>query len=376
MGTSIITVAGALIILNAVSIAHAIAIPPPTGQYQVGIRKYTIEHYNDHDPIAPNHVSTAFLATVFYPTGQTPEGAPQLYLNPETAAFYEDSWNFTSGTLASLTSTVQQDAPFLKTDGSPFPTILHGPGGGGTPVEGSTILLSELASHGYAVIGLDHPYEQSFIRYPNGTGVVGVDIPDDVTAESLYELRLEDNAVFFDLHLSKLVGELKLPLSASRLGAFGLSEGGVAALGTGQDNSHVASALNLDGTVIGDLALNSSAADVRKPVFLLGNGNHTGNEDGGHYTWATFPLWQSAYQRKLLIKGMTHLDFCDSAFWKTLEDGAGGGGPIDGFEQIRILNAYVRAFFDLTLLGRNLPILDEPSPEFPEVVYFNVWRSS
>ncbi|KAI1370156.1 hypothetical protein F4677DRAFT_439130 [Hypoxylon crocopeplum] len=366
-------ITSALIIFIISSIAHAISIPPPTGPYQVGVRKYTIEHYNDHDPVAPNHVSTAFLATVFYPTAQVPKGAPKLYLNPETATFYEDSWNFTSGTLASLTSIVQNDAPFLETDGSPYPTILFGPGGGGTPVEGSTILLAELASYGYAVIGLDHPFEQPFIQYPNGTGVVGVDIPDNVTADSLYELRLEDNAVFLDLHLPKLVRKLKLPFSTTHLGAFGFSIGGAAALGTAQNNSRVASGLNLDGTLIGSPALNSSAADVRKPVFLLGNGGHTFSEGGGgDYTWASFPLWQTAYQRKILINGTTHLDFCDDTFWKTLENGAGYAGPVDGFEQVKILNAYVRAFFDLTLLGRNSPILDGPSPGFPEVVYFNV----
>ncbi|KAI6085781.1 hypothetical protein F4821DRAFT_240010 [Hypoxylon rubiginosum] len=365
-------IASALVILNVSSIAHATAIPPPTGPYHVGVRKYTIKHYNDHDPIAPNHVSTAFLATVFYPTAQIPEGAPKPYLNPETAAFYEDAWNFTSGTLASLTSTVQPGAPFLETRGAPHPTLLFGPGGGGTPVEGSTILLAELASHGYAVVGLDHPFEQPFVRFPNGTGVAGVDIPDDVTAESLNDLRLEDNAVFLDLHLPRLVREKQLPLSTTRLGAFGFSVGGAAALGTAQSSSRVASGLNLDGTLLGGPALNNSAADVRKPVYLLGNEGHTFGEEGGDYTWVSFPRWQTAYQRKMLINGTTHLDFCDDTFWKTLEDGAGYAGSIDGFEQIKILNAYVRAFFDLTLLGRNSAILDGPSPEFPEVVYFDV----
>ncbi|KAI1470530.1 uncharacterized protein F4812DRAFT_456540 [Daldinia caldariorum] len=159
-----------LLTLSIPGTIEAVSLPPPTGPYQVGVRKYAIDYYNDHDPVAPNNISTAFLATIFYPTLQKPEGAPKPYLNPETAAFFEQNWHYSNGTLSSITSTVQEDAPFLEPESAAdgLPTILFGPGGGGPPVEGNTILLSELASHGYAIIGIDHPFEQPFIRYPNG----------------------------------------------------------------------------------------------------------------------------------------------------------------------------------------------------------------
>ncbi|KAI1775427.1 hypothetical protein F4818DRAFT_416563 [Hypoxylon cercidicola] len=358
-----------LIILNA-SIVHTTALPPPTGPYQVGMRKYTIEHYNDHDSLAPNNLSTAFLATVYYPTAQTPEGAPKPYLNPETAAYFEDSWGYTNGTLASITSTIQPDAPFLEPDGPPYPTLLFGPGGGGPPVEGNTILLAELASYGYAVIGLDHPFEQPFIRYPNGTGVFGVDT-SNASAQLVYDTRLEDNAVFLEQRLSRLARELKLPFRTTHLGALGYSIGGAAAVESAQDSGRLVSGLNMDGTFLGKPALNSSAADVRKPVFMLGNEGHAPGLTGD-LTWDSFPLWQTSYERKVIVIGTGHLDFCDNTFWKTLESGAGHAGTIDGLEQVKIMNAYVRAFFDLTLLGRNSPILDGPSPEFPEVEYYDL----
>ncbi|KAL7627312.1 hypothetical protein AAE478_001504 [Parahypoxylon ruwenzoriense] len=358
------------------SVANASAIPPPTGPYHVGVRKYTVPHRNTHDPVAPNNVSTAFLATVFYPTLHKPQGPPKPYLNPETAAVFEQSWNYTPGTLASLTSTVQQDAPFLEpSEGNkwPYPTLLFGPGAGGPPIEGNTILLSELASYGYAIIGLDHPFEQPFIRFPNGTGVTGVTI--DYSSLSLinaiYATRLVDNNAFLN-YLPHLVDKYNLPFNTTRIGAFGYSLGGAAALGSLQVDSRIISGLDLDGTLFGPPGLNSSAADVRKPAMLLGNQDH-GGEYGGDYSWATFPLWQTGYMRKFLVNGTTHHDFCDDTFWKTLEPGADpAAGSIQGVEQVRILNAYVKAFFDLTLLGRNSPILDRPSEEFPEVVYYDM----
>ncbi|KAI1660701.1 hypothetical protein F4813DRAFT_348072 [Daldinia decipiens] len=368
-------------LLTVSGITEAVSIPPPTGPYQVGVRKYTIEHYNDHDPVAPNNVSTAFLATVFYPTLQKPEGPPKPYLNPETAAFFELNWHYSNGTLSSITSNVQENASFLEpeslADGSlHLPTILFGPGGGGPPVEGNTIILSELASYGYAIIGIDHPFEQPFIRYPNGTGVTGIDVDNiGIDYGDIYNMRLEDNTVFLDRHLPELVRKLNLPFSTTKLGAFGYSLGGAAALGSLQSHDRIVSGLNMDGTVYGSLASNSSAADVRKPAFLAGSEGH-GGVGSGDNTWITFPQWQTGWQRKINVNGTTHHDFFDDTFWKTLEVGSDPhAGPIDGLEQVRVLNAYVKAFFDFTLLGKRSPILDGPSPEFPEVIFYNVTGS-
>ncbi|KAI2607176.1 uncharacterized protein GGS25DRAFT_532405 [Hypoxylon fragiforme] len=359
------------------------SLPPPTGPYNVGVRKYTIEHLNTHDPVAPNNVSTAFLATIFYPTLQKHQGPLLPYLNPETAASFEQSWNYTNGTLASITSTLQPNASILDPKelagkaSQSLPTILFGPGGGGPPVEASTILLSELASHGYAVIGLDHPFEQPFIRYPNGTGVFGVDIDygsgDLLTA--LYDMRVGDNAAFLSTHLPALARGGELPLSTANVGALGYSLGGAAALGSLQSEGGglLVAGLNLDGTMWGAPALNSSAADVRRPSFLLGNEGH-GGEDGGDYTWVSFPVWQTGPRWKMLVNGTSHHDFCDDAFWKTVQPGADQDtGTIEGLRMLKVLNAYVRAFFDFTVLGgREEGILEGPDGEFPEVVVVDV----
>ncbi|XXH01933.1 hypothetical protein Hte_008296 [Hypoxylon texense] len=367
------------------AIASAVSIPEPTGPYHVSISTRTIEHFNPNDPLAPNNVSTAFLATIFYPTlQQQPEGEPQPYLNPETAAYYEATWNYSSGVLASITSTLQHDAPFLpagpagEAGESPYyPTILFGPGGQGPPVEGSTILLAELASHGYTVIGLDHPFEQPFLRYPNGTGVYGVDVDynDYALIEAIYDTRLVDSAALL-ARLPELARELGgAPINTTHVGTLGNSLGGAAALGSMYDRGQpLASGLNLDGTLWGRLN-SSSGADVGKPVLMLGNAGHHTGAGAGDVTWTTFLSQQSGYVREISINGTMHHDFCDDTFWKTVEGNDPTTGPIDGNRQVEILNAYVKAFFDFTLLGRNSPILDGPSPDWPEVMFYNVSSS-
>ncbi|KAI0403751.1 hypothetical protein F4802DRAFT_276652 [Xylaria palmicola] len=355
-------------------LVDATALPPPTGKYHVGYSKHTIEHYNPHDALAPNNISTAFLATIYYPTLQEPHGPPRPYLEPELAAIMETQWNYTAGFLSTLTSDIQQDAPYLeaRAGGSEFPTVLFGPGGGGPPVPGNTILISELVSHGYTVVGLDHPFEQPFIRYPNGTGVFGVDINYSSTEllDAIYDTRRVDNGVFLD-YFPELTRKLKAPFNTARIGALGYSLGGAAAFGSLYRDARLVSALNLDGTLFGSAIVNSTQADVGKPVFLLGSEFHTGEDAAHDVTWQTFPAWQTGYFRMFTVDGSMHHDFCDDTFWKTIEPTDPSTGPIDGNRQVKIMNAYVKAFFDLTLLGKKSPILDGPSAEWPEVVAYN-----
>ncbi|KAI0813833.1 hypothetical protein GGR55DRAFT_547107 [Xylaria sp. FL0064] len=354
--------------------AQAVSLPKPSGKYNVGISKHTIEHYNPHDILAPNNVSTAFLATIYYPTLQEPEGDPQPYLEPELAAILESQLNYTSGFLSTITANLQHDAPYLDGRvGKPaFPTLLFGPGGGGPPVAGNTILISELVSHGYTVVGLDHPFEQPFIRYPNGTGVEGVEI--DFTSskllQAIYDTRLVDTAAFLD-YFPKLVRRLRAPFSTTHIGSFGYSLGGAAAVGSIYHDDRLVSGLNLDGALIGSPeVLNTTRADTKKPVLFLGEGLHTGEDAAHDITWGTFPLWQTSYFGKFLIDGTMHHDFSDDTFWKTIQPTDPTTGPIDGNRQVAIMNAYVKAFHDFTLLGQNSSLLYGPSAEWPEVVFY------
>ncbi|KAK5625952.1 hypothetical protein RRF57_001668 [Xylaria bambusicola] len=348
-------------------LAQTIALPPPTGKYYISVSKHTIENYNPNDPLAPNNISTEFLATIYYPTFQKPVGPPQPYLEPELAARLEPLLNYNASFLSTFTSTIQQNAPFVY-DVKSAPTLLFGPGGSAPSVLNS-IVISEMASHGYTVVALDHPFEQPFIRYPNGTAVMGVDI--DFAApgliEALYNTRLVDNAAFME-YFPKLTHTLGAPFNTTHFGLFGFSLGGAAAIGSAH-NDHVVSVLNLDGAVWGVPALNNSQAGRAKPVFLLGNENHTTENYMYDPSWQSFLRWQTGYSRLFTIKGSMHLDFSDLTFWKIFGPPNPLAGRVDGSLQLNIVTAYVKAFFDFTLLGQDSPLLDGSPPEWPEVTF-------
>ncbi|KAH8169553.1 platelet-activating factor acetylhydrolase [Sarocladium implicatum] len=359
-----------------VALSNATSIPPPTGRYPVGVRKEVIEYYNDRDPLAPNNISTSFLATIFYPTTQASTSDELPYLDPRTADVWEKIYGFAEGTIASLTSTLQPDAPFLKTKKCHglYPTILFGPGAGGPATAANSILLSDLASHGYTVIGLDHPYEHEWLLYPNGTYIPGLPLdygwglPEQDEILALYNLRNLDAEVLLK-QLPALKEKLGgAPINTTHVGTLGHSLGGAAALGQLFNNPIVKSGIDMDGSLFGRPALNSSSADVHKPSMLLGFEQHF---DTG---FATYPAWQTSYFRGIRVNGSTHNDFTDAAFWR-MEGRDLREGEIEGERMVGVVRRLVREFFEYTLRGGEEgeapPVLDEPEREFPELVRFD-----
>ncbi|KAI0117886.1 hypothetical protein GGR51DRAFT_545794 [Nemania sp. FL0031] len=293
--------------------------------YYVRATRHAIRYYNGDDVLASKNISTAFLAPIFYPTKKAPKGKPKPSLNPETTS------------------------PFLCQDdlkeATPFPALLYGPGGPDPPTEGSTILLSELASYDYAVVGLDHPFEQPFLQFPTGTAVYGIGFDGNIidVVGAIYNTRPVGNAAVLQ-QFPDLVCILNAPFNADLFGLFGYSFGGGATLGTMLDEEgkfNLAAALNIYDPFWGRVIGNSS--------------DQTG-----------------LYFRKILVNGLLHHDFSYAAFWKTVETGVSlSVGDIDGLQRINITNTLVRKFFDHTLLGRQEGLLYQPSAGWLELTYLN-----
>ncbi|KAI0426962.1 hypothetical protein F5Y09DRAFT_47351 [Xylaria sp. FL1042] len=344
---------------------YSAIIPPPTGQYSVSRKKVEIPYVNTGDPIAPNNVTTAFLATVYYPTSENFTGPPVPYLDPALAALFEDAYNVTTGSFANLTTdAILWDTPLLS--GTAYPTLLFGPAGIGPPVEMFSILLSDLASYGYTVIGADHPYEQPFIRWPNGTALYGLPpfASPDIDAGALIDIRVNETKALIDNIplIEQCIGGL---IDSTHIGAFGHSVGGAAAARALLRDADVGSAINIDGPFWAE----DQYTDAVKPVLLL---SEEAIEDP---SWVNFAAVQTGWWKHLAINGSLHVDFTDLAFWKEVTDvkaHSSSLGDINGYRQVNITRTFVRAFFDFTLRDVPEPILDGPSNVWPEVIYVTV----
>jgi dienelactone hydrolase len=242
-----------------------------------------------------------------------------------------------------------------------FPVLLFSPGLGKMPTD-YTATIEDIVSHGYIVVGVNPTYFVSNTTFQNGRTAGNLPLllksgGDGLT--KLFPIWVNDLRFVAD-RVTELAIEgrddLARKLDVSRMGAFGHSYGGAAALALCRLDSRIVAAIDWDGTPRGDRTPNSS-----KPVMFM-HSDH--GPDGGslHY--------YSGVQTGFLmtIHGVLHRGFSDEVAYplptKMREDLV---GTLDAGRMVLIASTYTRAFFGAWLRNRRAPLLCGPDPAFTEV---------
>ncbi|WP_181259211.1 alpha/beta hydrolase family protein [Pseudoduganella armeniaca] len=182
---------------------------------------------------------------VAYPAAAQPQAARMPYGHDAVYA----ALGLPAGFAA--TGHARQDVPVQAN--RPAPVILFSPGLGNA-VETYAGLTEDLASHGYIVVTVNHPYVSGPTRLPDGSIAmpsVG-DGSDEVLAELLADQRHVLN--WLEQRNAEQGGPLAGKLDLSRVGSYGHSLGGATALWLQREEGRVKAAVNLDGSVYGNLA--------------------------------------------------------------------------------------------------------------------------
>jgi hypothetical protein len=259
------------------------------------------------------------------------------------------------------------------------------------------VQMEELASHGYVIFSIGHPYESSLVFDARGRTIPMSEMQkaafyqEDQDAHEAYlkifsttgaeqtqaarawmaaiPLAQQSTQIWTQdtqLVLTKIEqmdsGQIASPfagyLDTSRVGVFGQSFGGSIAFQVCAVDSRCKAALNLDGTQWGNLLDNP----LHTPFLMMSGENSNGVND-----WALSTAQESGYN--IYIRDAYHINFTDfnlvSPLFKLPLFGA--LGSIDVRQMERIMNAYTLAFFDHTLKGIPSPLLQGDSLHFPEV---------
>jgi predicted dienelactone hydrolase len=242
----------------------------------------------------------------------------------------------------------------------------------------NTVIVQELASHGYAVVTVDHTND-AFTQFPDGrVSVPSQDpryglTPGDFAADVRFVL---DRVADLDAGRNPDAGHRTLPaglrgaLDLGRVGVFGSSKGGTAAARVMYDDPRVGAGLSLDGPMEMQPGF---TADLYRPFMLV----------TADYTRATHPtiaaLWSHLRGWRLDVRaaGAIHASCSDyQVLIPQLAEPAGMSeedvrswiGTLDPARGVRIQQAYPLAFFDRHLRRRG-HLLDGPSPAYPEVTF-------
>ncbi|UOK63043.1 hypothetical protein MT997_34085 [Paenibacillus sp. OVF10] len=71
-----------------------------------------------------------------------------------------------------------------------YPVVLFSPGVRSARYQSMTA-IEELVSHGYIVVGMDHPYTSARVTFPDGRKVSYEAGPEFATSEELYQYNVE-----------------------------------------------------------------------------------------------------------------------------------------------------------------------------------------
>ncbi|MEJ5309239.1 MAG: hypothetical protein WHX52_05675 [Anaerolineae bacterium] len=355
--------------------------PNPAGPYPIGTVSYhwidanRVETYGD-TPGGPREL----MAQVWYPA-EPSGGRPERWLaGGVTTSRAMAAWSrfppFLIDQTALAYTHAYAGAP-ISDHQDVYPVIVYVHGWGGfrniNPDQ-----IEALVSHGYVVVSADHTYGALLTVFPdgrlapndrralNGDGSEGDGVR---AATALVKTYAADARFVLDqvaqLNAADPAGRFTGRLDVEHVGFFGHSTGGGAVVLVCAEDPRCQAVLGMD-TWIERVADDVIARGLTQPLLMVNSAAWTNG--GNNYTRQRrlyAAMRNTAYF--LSIDGTTHYDFVAVPAISPLAPLLGVKGPLPARRVMEINETYLVAFFDKHLRGEAVPLLDGPSPAYPEV---------
>lgn len=388
-----------------------LTLPAPTGPYPVG----TVDlHLVDHCRVNPWTAIPSYrelMVSLWYPATDVHRYPLAPQMSPGAAAHFGGTAGAGPGLygipadsvdFAATRTSGHAGAPVARRQ-RPFSVVLYSPGAG-DPRTWETTEVQDLASRGYLVVTIDHPYDASEVEFPGGRVVAGVlqqlfqqaQQPSDfpALAAKIFDVRIADTRFVLDQlaaldHGTNPDAERRpLPagftgaLDLRRTGMFGVSAGGMTALQTMDDDPRIKAAVDMDGNVESPLLPDAlqlwpvASRGLDQPFMLVGDpgvdhqqtpswkllwDNSTGWHVDLHLTGAKS---EDSYKDNVpLIPQIARQLGLPGSFV------TGDIGSIDPAQAVHTEETFLAAFFDRWLRGGDGHVLDGPSPHLPDVTF-------
>lgn len=291
--TSCVAVTAAVAAGGAAWALPDLELPPPSGEFGVGTSRLQWDTEGPESLTADPSDTRVLVAQLWYPTWATGAGQPYLESSTVSDAIAAQAGLpgfLLDGVVPGNTNAIA-DAP--RADGS-FPLVLFSPGLGGVRTQNSA-WAEELASHGYIVAAVDHPYDSAAVVLEDGTVIgstlrtTGNDTRGQRIADGLASIRAND--------LISTLDRLEEDLDVDGVATAGHSIGGAAA------------------------------------ILAIVAGEGTGNADSDERYDAALTEVLATCGTRVVVQGAKHLSFTDAAlFLPPLPSLIGSEGRTPGLE--------------------------------------------
>ncbi len=384
--SKIISVLMVVILAVISSIPALLPVPTvakPSGKYPVGTKTYVLVDTSRNEIYSGKTEPRKFMAQVWYPGMQPAAGMKPAYWMPEAkivapaiADYILLPHFFLDHLELAKSSAYENLSPDVK-DG-PYPVLIFSHGWNGFRQQ-STFLMQELASHGYIVIALEHPYGARLTVFPDGSI-----IPNDPDALPKGKPDAEYEATGRIL-VGEWTGDLSFALDyfsglnqndpdniftgmldMNNVGAFGHSTGGGAAIQFCKEDERCKAGVGLDA-FMRPVSLDVLKNGTKQPFLYLFS--ELWPFERNTILFDQYYSHVSPANHILTILGADHYDFSDLPALSPLAPQLGLKGPIDGARVQKIIDTYVLAFFDQQLKGIKTGLFDQSQAEYPDVRY-------
>jgi dienelactone hydrolase len=257
-------------------------LPRPTGPYVVGRLSLYWEDTSRPEVMTEDPQDHRELVVYLWYPAQPQVRDPFAPYVPDADPILKAKADDSLPRARSLRTNTVSNAPFAAGRGQKACPVLIFSHGLGVKSSYYTAILEELASHGYVVAAIEHPYDTSAVVFPDGRLVRFANdqwakarsLDEETT--SLSRERIEVCAaddLFVLNRLTKLNegtpdGVLKGRLDLKRVGIFGHSMGGLAAARACAIDQRFKACVNMDGENGGQVYLPEEAGRVPQPPFL------------------------------------------------------------------------------------------------------------
>ncbi|MCL4248005.1 MAG: hypothetical protein KJ065_07640 [Anaerolineae bacterium] len=375
--------------------------PPLTGQYPVGKVDYYLldESRPEIFSEAPDDLRE-LMVTIYYPADIPEDASPAPFTEGALKTAFADVTRLPGFVLDTIRSRSFTNVAIASSTAQ-FPVLIFSPGMGFMPLL-YTPTLEEVASQGYIVVALSHPYSTGATVFPDGrvirsTAEFGSRALSQISATATTEDEFAavvnqigdvwTGDIRFTLdQLERMNAEdpfLTGRLDLSRVGVFGHSMGGGAAVEALHDDPRFLAAINMDGSLVGDsaweginrpvmLMLSDEQASVTTDILIQAGAAAENAEfivARGEMTVQTV-FENGAPGYLFVLDGSKHVTYTTGS---ALSAALAFGAPADAFGTIpaeradHIINAYIVSFFDQYLKGEPSRLLEGAESAYPEV---------
>jgi pimeloyl-ACP methyl ester carboxylesterase len=327
---------------SAVMRMQSVALPAVSGESAVGRTEIALVDTDRIDPFAADGRTRELAVWIWYPTTGGASGTAAPYLPAAWAPLVNNEGPFRQDLEAVVTNSIANAA----LDGHP-PVVVLLPGLG-QPVASYSALAEDLASHGYAVVGIN-PSESADVVFPDGHVVAATSLGTvaETSVDAWYPSAAPE------------IGALDL----DRVAYIGHSMGGAAAFEACRQDARCAGTVDLDGTLWTEVR----EAGLTAPALLIEKAAVDGCDAFCERAAVDFATVMAApTATRLSVAGTTHMDFTDLGLMWGVTNGI-ALGSIEPERMTVLIRDTVRSFLDVHVLGAPAAGFAETVSTYPEL---------